>query len=345
MTNGGLSFPVPARRAQMETVRLNGSSQLSRTKNRMKIRHTLHAMIMTTLLTIVSASAQVPPPGRTPNGSTDPGDSSPFGNAVVKKGIPYVANAHPRQTLDLYLPKDNAQGPATLIVWIHGGAWMLSNKDWNNVKYLVKHGYALVSVDYRLSGDARFPAQIQDCNTALSFLVTNAASYGIDPKHFVVGGASAGGHLALLLGLARKERTFDADPSVKPFAILDFFGPTDLTSIIDEVGQGHGREVQEDAVSRLLGGPLINHLDLARLASPLTYINPQSPPVLILHGDKDDLVPYSQSQRLHSRLDQVGVENELLTVKEAGHDGPMFETPEIQEKVISFLRASARGGV
>ncbi|MGO9245859.1 MAG: alpha/beta fold hydrolase [Verrucomicrobiia bacterium] len=310
----------------------------------MRIRHALHAMITATLLTIVSASAQVSPTGRAPNGSTDPGGSTPFGNAIVKKDIPYVASPHPRQTLDLYLPQDNVPGSATLIVWIHGGAWMLSNKDWNNVKYLVKHGYALASVDYRLSGDAVFPAQIEDCNTALNFLLTNAATYGIDPKHFAVGGASAGGHLALLLGLARNERAFHADPSVRPFAILDFFGPTDLTSILSEAGQGHGRAIQEDAVSRLLGGPLIDHLDRARLASPLTYVNLGNPPVLTLHGDKDDLVPYRQSQRLHSRLDQAGVRNEFITVQGAGHDGPIFETPEIQEKVITFLRESVRGG-
>jgi dipeptidyl aminopeptidase/acylaminoacyl peptidase len=125
-------------------------------------------------------------------------------------------------------------------------------------------------------------------------------------------------------------------------AILDFFGPTDLTSVIDEVGQGHGREVQEDVVSRLLGGPLIDHMELARQASPISYVGKGNPPVLILHGDKDDLVPYAQSQRLHSRLDQVGVRNELITVKGAGHDGPMFETPEIQKKVLSFLQDSVR---
>ncbi len=283
------------------------------------------------------------PSGISPNSSSSTDDSSPFGNAIVKKDIPYVANPHPRQTLDLYLPKDNAQGPATLVVWMHGGAFKYSNKDWNNVKYLVKHGYALASVDYRLTGDAKFPAQIQDCNAALNFLLTNAAAYGIDPRHFVIGGASAGGHLALLLGLARNEGAFDADPSAKPFAILDFFGPTDLTSVIDEVGQGHGREVQEDLVTRLLGGPLIDHMELARQASPVSYVGKGNAPVLILHGDKDDLVPYAQSQRLHSRLDQVGVRNELITVKDAGHDGPMFETPKIQEKVISFLRESAGG--
>ena len=272
-------------------------------------------------------------------GNAETADPALYGNAIVKKDVPYVANPHLRQTFDLYLPKDKV-GPVPLVVWMHGGAWMLSDKNWNNVKYLVKHGYALASVDYRLSGDARFPAQIQDCNTALNFLLTNGASYGIDPKRFVIGGASAGGHLALLLGLARNEKLFGADPSVRPSAILDFFGPTDLTGIIEAMSPGHGREVQEDATKKLFGGPLTEHLDLARRASPVTYVNPGNPPVLILHGDKDDLVPYAQSERLHAELDKAGVKNRLITVKGIGHDGPMFETPDVQEKVISFLRDS-----
>jgi acetyl esterase/lipase len=301
-------------------------------------------MITAALLPLVSAAAQTSLPVGTPNGTNPPTNASPYGDAVVRKDIPYVPNPHVRQTFDLYLPKDKGVGPIPLVVWMHGGAFKYSNKDWNNVKYLVKHGYALASVDYRLTDDAKFPAQIQDCNVALNFLLANAASYGIDPRRFVIGGASAGAHLALLLGLARNERAFDADPSLKPFAILDFFGPTDMTSVIDEVGQGHGREVQEDVVMRLLGGPLADHLEQARQASPISYVARGNPPVLILHGDQDDLVPYAQSQRLHSRLDQVGVRNELIAVKGAKHDGPMFETPEIQEKVISFLRESAQQG-
>jgi len=266
-------------------------------------------------------------------------DPALYGNATVIRDIPY-SQSDPHQDLDLYLPKRDDSKPPILVFWIHGGAWMFRNKDWNNVKYLVKHGYALASVDYRLSDEAVFPAQIRDCNAALNFLLANADRFGVSRQNFVVGGASAGGQLALLLGLARNESSFGADPSVKPFAILDFFGPTDLTSIVDEVGPGHGREVQEDATQRLLGGPWNDRLDLARAASPVRYISRKSPPTMILHGDKDDLVPYAQSHRFHSLLDQVGVKNKLITVTGAGHDGPMFETPEIQQKVLAFLRQS-----
>jgi acetyl esterase/lipase len=307
----------------------------------MRIRQSLRYLISMALLPIIPVTAQTSHSNSTSGGFESTGDSSPYGDAFVKKDIPYIANPHLRQTFDLYLPKDRGQGLSTLIFWLHGGAWMLSNKDWDNVKYLVKQGYALASVDYRLSADAVFPAQIQDCNTALDFVLARANSYGIDPNRFVIGGASAGGHLALLLGLARNEKAFGANPSLKPFAILDFFGPTDLTTILDEVGSGHGHQVLEDAQQRLLGGSSTNQLDMSRVASPINYVSSTSPPVLILHGGKDDLVPYSQSQRLHLRLDQVGVRNVFITVQGAGHDGPMFETPDIQEKVIRFLRESA----
>jgi acetyl esterase/lipase len=291
----------------------------------MRIHNAVRAMVAVVLLPIVSVSAA--------NGQTN---SPP----IVTRNIPYTANPHPRQNFDLYLPPGNHQQPPTLILWIHGGAWMLGSKEWINVRYLINHGYAIASVDYRFSGDAAFPTQIQDCNTALNFLMAHAASYGIASNRCIIGGGSAGGNLALLLGLARNEKAFGADPSIKPLAILDFFGPTDLTRVVDETVRTNEHATAQDAVQRLLGGPVADHLDLARLASPINYVSHDSAPVLILHGDKDEMVPVVQSQRLHARLDEAGVKNELITVKGAGHDGPMFETPDIQDKVVSFLQDS-----
>lgn len=288
----------------------------------MKLLCLLHIAITATLLSVVSSPAQT---------------ATVTGNVIVKKDIPYVANGHVRQTLDLYIPI--TRQPVPLVVWVHGGAWKLGSKDWINVKYLTETGYAIASVDYRFSGDAKFPAQIQDCNTALNFLIANAASYGIDPKRLIVGGGSAGGHLALLLGLARRETAFGADPSIQPLAILDFFGPVDFISMLEQLDGAHEREAAEDAFHRLLGASPAARPDLARLASPITYVSPGNPPVLILHGDKDASVPYRQSQQLHARLTQAGISNELITVKGVGHDGPMFATPELQERVISFLQS------
>ncbi|HMD53850.1 MAG TPA: alpha/beta hydrolase, partial [Phycisphaerae bacterium] len=113
--------------------------------------------------------------------------SSPYGEAVVKRNIPYVDHPTPRQNFDLYLPNDKGGQPFPLIFWIHGGAWMMGIKEWDNVKYLVRHGYAIASIDYRISPEARFPAQIQDCNAALNFILAHAADYGFNPRRFVVG--------------------------------------------------------------------------------------------------------------------------------------------------------------
>ena len=183
--------------------------------------------------------------------------SSPYGEATVVTNIPYVDHPASRQNFDLYLPAKGDK-PFPLIFWIHGGAWMIGFKDWDNVKYLVRHGYAIASIDYRMSADAKFPAQIQDCNTALNFILAHATNYGIDPRQFVVGGGSAGGHLALLLGLARNEPSFEADASIKPLAILDFFGPADFSKMKDDLETIHstnGIKLFQDAVPKLLGAP------------------------------------------------------------------------------------------
>jgi acetyl esterase/lipase len=264
--------------------------------------------------------------------------SSPYGAAIIITNIPY-AHLAPRQNFDLILPAQKGDQPFPLVVWIHGGAWMLGIKEWDNVKYLVRHGYAIASMDYRFSTEAPFPVQIQDCNTALNFILAHATNYGINPRRFVVGGGSAGGHLALLLGLARGERNFGADPSVKPLAILDFFGPVDFNRTKDDLKAIHsekGLEVFKDAVGRLLGTPVDQPSEKAKLASPITYVSAGNPPVLILQGSEDDMVPAAQSRRLHEALDRLGVKNQLILV-DAGHDGPLFSTPEIEAKVVSFL--------
>jgi acetyl esterase/lipase len=265
--------------------------------------------------------------------------SSPYGEATVIRNIPYAARPTPQQNFDLYLPAHKTGQPFPLVIWIHGGAWMMGIKEWDNVKYLVRHGYAIASVDYRFSTEIPFPAQIQDCNAALNFILAHATNYGVNPKRFVVGGGSAGGHLALLLSLARDKKEFGADSTVKPLATLDFFGPADFTRMQNDLEAIHsekGLELYKDAGGKLLGVPVEQSSANAKLASPINYVSAASPPVLILQGGKDDLVPATQSRRLHEALDQAGVKNQLIMV-DAGHDGPLFSTPEIESKVVSFL--------
>jgi acetyl esterase/lipase len=296
-------------------------------------------VVAVTILPALGSLAQTAPSDKT-NATEVLPISSPYGEATVIRNIPYVAQPTSRQNFDLYLPRNHNQQPFPLIVWIHGGAWMMGIKEWDNVKYLVRHGYAIASIDYRFSTEARFPAQIQDCNAALNFILAHATNYGIDPRRFVVGGGSAGGHLALLLGLARGERGFGADPSVRPLAILDFFGPTDLNKIKDDLTAIHsdkGIEALQDAGIKLLGAPVEQAPDKAKAASPMTYVSAASPPVLVLQGGNDDLVPAAQSRRLHAALDAAGVKNQLIVLDHVGHDGPLFSTPEVESKVTDFL--------
>jgi len=273
--------------------------------------------------------------------------SSPYGEARAIRNIAYAEPSTARQNFDLYLPmgKDGQKFP--VVVWIHGGAWMMGSKEWDNVKYLVRHGYAIASVDYRVSTETNFPAQIQDCNAALNFILSHAADYNLDTNKLVIGGASAGGHLALLLGMARQEKQFGANPAVKPLCILDFFGPTGLDQQLEDmqsICSQKGMETIRDAGSKLLGGPLENEVAKARWASPITYASTANPPVLILQGGKDDLVPVAQSQRLHAALDHEGIKNQLIVLPDVGHDGPLFSIPEVETKVLGFLNGLAKEG-
>ena len=266
--------------------------------------------------------------------------SSPYGEAIIITNIPYATNATPRQNFDLILPAHRDKELFPLVVWIHGGAWLSGLKEWNNVKYLVRNGYAIANVDYRASTEAPFPAQIQDCNAALNFILARATNYGISPHRFVVGGGSAGGHLALLLGLARHEKSFGADPAIKPLAILDFFGPADFSRArndLQAIQAGQGVALFDEVMPKLMGAPLEQSADKLKLASPIQYVAADNPPVLILHGGKDEFVAAAQSQRLHEFLDRAGVQNRLILIADAGHDGTPFSTPEIAAQVNGFL--------
>lgn len=248
---------------------------------------------------------------------------------TVRKDIPYEGGSNPQQTLDLYLP---ANQPAPLILWVHGGGWKSNDKSWILIPYLVAKGYAIASINYRYSSEAIFPAQIQDANEALNFLLRNAAEYGLDKDRVAVAGDSAGGHLALLLGLARDEGGFGADASVRPRAVIDFFGPTDFTVFTTPPPAG-----AEDVIGQLLGASPRDRPDLAKAASPVTYVTAASPPVLILHGEKDDVVPPSQSQVISDLLKKANVPADLVIIPGAGHEGTAFSSPKTQAKIIRFL--------
>lgn len=254
----------------------------------------------------------------------------------VHRDLHYVDDGHARQRLDLYLP-ETAETPRPLIVWVHGGAWRAGSKaSTGPCLPLVSKGYAVASIDYRLSQDALFPAQIEDCKAAIRWLRAHAADYNIDPDRIGVAGSSAGGHLVALLGTSGDVRDLEGDggharQSSRVQAVLDWFGPTDLT----KMGGWHDRPDSPEA--QLLGGPVQQNTQKAARANPITYVSKDDPPFLIMHGDKDPTVPYNQSELLAEALEDAGVEVTLHTVTGAGHGGREFFNDANRRRIEDFF--------
>ena len=230
----------------------------------------------------------------------------------------------PLQTLDLYVPK-NAAGPLPLVVFIHGGGWYSGDKRTSMPFPLLAAGFAVASIDYRLSGTDKWPAQIYDCKAAIRWLRANAATYHLDPNRIGVWGTSAGGHLTDIVGTTGTNHPeLDGDqgtPGVSSAvqAACAESGPSNLLTIYDE-GLPQKRDVLETTgVAKLLGGPTKDNLDLAKAASGITYVAAGDPPFLLVHGDKDPSVPLKQSQEMYDALKAAGDDAELYIVKGGGH--------------------------
>jgi acetyl esterase/lipase len=259
---------------------------------------------------------------------------------VLHANLRYNNDTIQKHLLDIYLPA-NAKGKLPLVIFVHGGGW-LSNDKYADMGYMkktvaeiVSRGFALASIDYRFSTQAVFPAQMQDCNRAVSFLYDNADKYGFDKNRFAVMGFSAGGHLASLMGLSKNNdvKNFFMPGTNKAFkfkAIVDFYGPSELILFPG------GNDIKSPE-SLLIGAAPIARPDLAKAASPVTYVDKNDPPFLIIHGEKDDMVAPKQSQLLSSWLTLAAVPNELIIVKDAPHFGVMFDSDEIRTKVMGFL--------
>jgi acetyl esterase/lipase len=263
---------------------------------------------------------------------------------VFHQNIPYANDTLQKHLLDIYLPP-NAKKNLPLVVWIHGGAWMLNDKyaDMSYMKSTVESfidsNYALASINYRYSTDSVFPAQIEDCNRAIEFLYQHASTYNIDKNKIAVIGFSAGGHLASLLALSNNNNVkqfFVAPIHFKIKLALDFYGPSDFIMLANNPDTAINNI--RNPVSILLGALAVDRPDIAKLASPVTYVDKNDPPFLIVQGEKDESVPNTQSKILHSWLALNGVKNELIVVPNAPHYGEMFDADYIRQKVFEYLR-------
>ena len=249
----------------------------------------------------------------------------------VLRDIPYAGTKNPRQMLDLILPqKRDGKGPLPVIAFIHGGGWRNGNKSSgiNRVSGLAQTGqYVGVSIGYRLTGEAIWPAQIHDCKAAIRWLRGNAKKYGMDPEKIAVWGSSAGGHLVSMLGSTGEVKELEGKlgkypgQSSRVTAVVNYYGPSALLQMDDHPGKMK-HNAPDSPESLLVGAPIQEAKEKTRQVSPLTHVTKDDAPHLHVHGTADPLVPFHQSQIYHAALKKVGVESTLITVKDGGHNAP-----------------------
>ena len=243
--------------------------------------------------------------------------------------------------------------PPPLVVFIHGGGWMLGHPMVTNPVYaemdifgnLLRAGFAVAKISYRLSHEGRFPVPLHDCKAAVRFLRNHAATFGVDPQRIAVMGDSAGGHLAALIGLTGDWPDVEGEVgetagSSAVQAAIDWFGPTQLLTMRGQAIPG-GIIKQDDPNSPeswMVGGPIQEMQAASILASPISYVTPSAPPFLIQHGTLDRLVPIKQSEILHAALLADGVDSTLKVIEGADHCFWGADRSGIMPDVIAFLR-------
>ncbi len=253
----------------------------------------------------------------------------------VLKDIEYGQAGGVSLRLNLIRPKEPDQQPLPVIVWIHGGGWMAGNKD-DAIGLLcgfAQRGYACVSVEYRFADVAVFPAQIHDCKAAIRFLRAHAQEYGLDAQRIGAWGDSAGGHLAALLGTSGDVPELKGDggnpeQSSRVQAVCDWYGP---------VGFAEAAMAQDHPISVLLGGTPQSRRELARQADPITFLSADDPPILIMHGDRDELVPLQLSRGFADALSAGSVDVTLDVIRGAGHGDGFWGVTAIYDKVLAFF--------
>ena len=279
--------------------------------------------------------------------------SVPAPRAVTtEKNVVYDTIEKERLYLDVSAPKEG--GPYPCIVLLHGGAWVGgSRKDLSVgdkgkdgtvgpslIEEVAARGYVVASVGYRLAPKHQFPAQIQDARAAVRFLRAGAKTYRIDPDKFAAAGFSAGGHLALLLGLADKVDGWDAggntEQSSRVQCVVDFFGPTDLSLYNTE-------SIRDAYLVPVFGKNAKTDKEVFKKASPITYVSKTAPPVLMFHGTFDLVVPVVHSETLHKKLQDAGATSELVTVFAEGHGWNGRAFTKSVNTALAFLDTHLKG--
>lgn len=268
-------------------------------------------------------------------------------NYNLTANITYLRASGVDLKLDVYRPSD-ATGPTPTLMYVHGGGWTAGTKESSLFAFLpfLEMGWAVVNVEYRLADVALAPAAVEDCRCALRWIYQNAKQYKFDLNNIVVTGASAGGHLALTTGLIPESAGLDhqcpgdrrrawttgdlTTQEMKVAAVLDFYGITDVEDLMTRKAGASGNFTEAWLGSAPDRGAI------AKRVSPTTYVRRGIPPVMIIHGSADPIVPYDQATRLQKALDGAGAPNELITIEGGGHGG--WKTAEM-ERVYKAIRA------
>lgn len=261
-------------------------------------------------------------------------------DTIITKNIVYAEVENRQLKLDIYKLKE--QKEPYLIVWVHGGAWHSGNKE-NPPLGLLPYGYALASVDFRVSTEKPFPVQIYDIKAAIRFLRANAQKYGYKSEKIIIWGASSGGHLAALVATTNNNAALEGNlgnytntlSAVQ--ACIDFYGPTNFLTILNQ-STPHGLNVRLPALAILLGKPVEQVNELAKLASPVYQVDAACPPMFIAHGEQDAQVPINQSIELMSVYKSKNLKVQIEFVPNAGHTDPIYYKKAMMEQVDKFLK-------
>jgi acetyl esterase/lipase len=289
-------------------------------------------------------------PGATPvRPSNRPTTAAVPDTLEAKLDLPYADNDNPRQQLDLYLPKRRTSDkPLPVIVFIHGGGWKAGDRKSgmrNVAPYVASGDYAGVSVGYRLTNEAQWPAQIHDCKAAIRWIRGHAKEFNLDADHIGVWGSSAGGHLVSIVGTSGDVPALEGrlgsytTLSSRVQAVVNYYGPENFITMVTQPSTVD-RTVPGYPEAVLIGGRVQDMTDAAKNASPVTYISKDDPPFLTAHGTKDPLVPFAQAKELEEKLQAVGVPSTLITMKDGGHG---FGSTALDDVVRRFFDKTLRG--
>ena len=258
----------------------------------------------------------------------------------ITREIPFASVGSRKLCLDLYR-SEAASEVQPCLVWLYGGGWLRGDKDPLPIAPLAQRGFTLASIDYRLSDEAIFPAQIHDVKAAMRWLRANAGQLGIDPQRIGVIGGSAGGHLAALAGTAGPEvpglegGLGVTGVSSRPDCVVALFPATDLARL--DMAETHVDWRIRVAVRKMLGNVRTIDSAAAAAASPITWVDAQDPPLLLVHGDRDFLIDRDQSDLMHAAVTRAGGSSRLVIIPGAGHGNRMLARPDVQAAIGGFL--------